>query len=64
MKFKKWRHRDRKDGLEVKSLYCSLRGSRFSSQHINGGSQPFVSSSKRFDALFWSLAGTHIAAKK
>jgi hypothetical protein len=26
MKFKKWRHRDRRDGLEVKRLYCSFRG--------------------------------------
>lgn len=64
MKLKKLRHRDRKDGLEVKSLYCSLRGSTFSSQPTDGGSQTFVSSSRRFDVLFWSLAGTHIAANK
>lgn len=30
------------DGLEVKTPYCSSRGPRFSSQHLLGGSQPFV----------------------
>ena len=58
-----------RDGLVVKSIYCSSRGTGFSSQYLHGSSaltahnEQSNSSFRESDILIWTLGTLHICTQ-